>query len=311
MKLRLHKYREWEIVFFACFYILVFQNPLTEYVSGIFSYMDEATGLLGMVFVIYLGFSKGKKLFVQKNTLGIMIPLLIFVICGITANVIYGYQPAKLVVKDLYVNLKFFLSVITGFYLFRHICPEKKLMLKHARFCAALLFFLLLFDVVFNVFPYNGYRYGFKVRNLIYGHVTYLAATCVFLLSVLMAFYEKRNWKYIAMTLIVLVSTMRGKALAGAAAYMIVLYFILIKQQKMKLWHILLIGALGLYIAWDRIGFYYIQLSGRSARSVLTQTSFQIMKDYFPIGTGFGTYGSDVAGEFYSPVYVKYGFTQI
>ena len=79
----------------------------------------------------------------------------------------------------------------------------------------------------------------------------------------------------------------------------------------MKLWHILLIGVLGLYIAWDQISFYYVELSGQSARSVLTKTSFEIMKEYFPIGTGFGTFASDVAGEYYSPVYVKYGFTQI
>ena len=37
-------------------------------------------------------------------------------------------------------------------------------------------------------------------------------------------------------------------------------------------------------------------------------TSLKIMKDYFPLGTGFATYASDSAFKNYSPVYIKYGF---
>ena len=29
---------------------------------------------------------------------------------------------------------------------------------------------------------------------------------------------------------------------------------------------------------------------------------------YFPIGAGFGTFGSNIAAEQYSPLYIKYGF---
>ena len=311
MKLKLCRYQMKEIAFFSCFYLLVFQNPLNEYVFEGFAYVDEVFALLGVVFVLYLGLNRTKKLTVTKNTLWIVLALLIFVICGLLANVIYQYQPMNLVLKDLYVNLKFFLSVITGFYLFRYIHPEKERILWHTKICTLFLFLLLLIDIIFNIFPGNGYRYGIKIRSLIFGHVTYMAAVCVFLLSIFMFHYEKRNRHYIIMALILLLSTTRGKALAGGAAYIIVLYFVVLKQQKIKLWHMLLIGLLGLYIAWDQISFYYIELSGQSARSVLTQTSFEIMKDYFPIGTGFGTFGSDVAGEYYSPVYIKYGLNGI
>ena len=311
MKLKLYRYQKWEIVIFICFYFLVFQDPLTLYVSEIFSFVDEVFALLGMVFVMYLGFCKNKRMMVKRSTIGIVIPLLIFVLCGIAANVVYQYQPTNLVIKDLFVNLKFFLSVVTSYYLFRHTCVEKDRILQHTKTCTTILFLLLIFDIVFNIFPFNGYRYGIKVRNLIFGHVTYLAATCVFFLSVFLMFFEKRNIKYIVMALIVLISTLRAKAMAGATAYIFILYFVFLKQKKIKLWHILLIGVASLYIARDQISFYYMELASKSARSVLTQTSFEIMKDYFPIGTGFGTYGSDVAGEYYSPVYVEYGFTQI
>lgn len=308
MKLKIHRCQTKEIVFLFCFYILVFQNPLTEYVSGIFNYVDEVFALLSVVFMLYLGTKSVQKLVVTKNTLSMVAFLSIFIICGLTANVIYQYQPANLVLKDMYVNIKFFLSVATGFYLFRYVYPPKGMMLRHTKCCTVILFLLLLIDVVFDIFPDHGYRYGIKARSLIFGHVTYLAAACVFLLSVLMFYHEKWNWTYIAMNLMLLLSTTRGKALAGGVAYLFVMYFVVFNRKKIKLWHIILIGIMGLYIAWDQISFYYLELSGQSARSILTQTSFEILNDYFPIGTGFGTYASDVAGEYYSPVYIKYGF---
>lgn len=311
MRLTIHRYREQELVFFLFFYLLVFQNPLTKYVSPVFLYADELFALLGVAFVIYLGFSSVKKLIIKKDTLRMVAFLLAFAACGLTGNLLYRYQRADLVLKDLYVNLKFFLSVASGFYLFRYARPDRKLVLRHTKRCTVFLFLLLAADLLLDVFPNSGYRYGIKIRNLIFGHVTYLAGTCAFLLSVLMFHYEKRSIKYIAMALLTLISTVRSKALASAAAYLVVLYFIVIRRQRIRLWHILLIGALGLSIAWDQVSFYYIELAGQSARSVLTQTSFEIMKDFFPIGTGFGTYGSDVAGQSYSPVYVEYGFTKV
>lgn len=62
------------------------------------------------------------------------------------------------------------------------------------------------------------------------------------------------------------------------------------------------------FFAWSQIYFYFIELSGNSARSVMLLTSFVILKDYFPIGTGFGTFASHSAAVNYSPVYSKYGF---
>lgn len=311
MNLKLHKYRPWEVVFFICFYLLVFQNPLIEYVSEVFTYVDEIFPLLGIFFLIYWGCGANKKLTARRDTLNIAALLMVFVLCGVSANIIYEYQPTRLVLKDLFVNIKFFLSIITGFYLFQYVRLSKERLLWHACFCITILFMLLAIDVVFNIFPSPGYRYGMKVRNLIFGHVTYLVGACMFLLSILMACFEKKNIKYIVMTMALLLSTVRSKAIVGATAYLFILYFILLKRKKIKMWHILVIAAVGLYIAWDQISFYYIELAERSARAVMTQTSLQIMKDYFPIGTGFGTYASAVAGEHYSPVYVLYGFPYI
>lgn len=307
MKLRIHKYSSGEIIFFALFYLLVFQNPLTAYASGAFAYIDEMFALLGILLPAAILLGKGKMRF-RRDTVQTAAWLLAFVCFGLLGNILFRYQPLKPVLKDLYVNLKFFLSVSAGFYLIRAARPDRERLLAHTKFCITVLFALLLADVVFDLFPGGGYRYGMRVRSLIFGHVTYLAGTCVFLLSVLLFHFEKRNAVYMALALLVLMSTLRGKALAGAAVYVFLIYIVIIRRRRLKLWHLAAIGAVSLWVAWEQINFYYIELAGKSARSVLTQTALRIMEDYFPIGTGFGTYGSAVAGEYYSPVYVRYGF---
>jgi hypothetical protein len=44
---------------------------------------------------------------------------------------------------------------------------------------------------------------------------------------------------------------------------------------------------------------------------MLLQNSFEVANDHFPLGSGFGTYGSNSSGIEYSPLYQKYGLNNI
>lgn len=48
-----------------------------------------------------------------------------------------------------------------------------------------------------------------------------------------------------------------------------------------------------------------------AARTVLTIGSFEVAADHFPLGAGFGRYGSATAAENYSPEYVSRGFPEV
>ena len=66
------------------------------------------------------------------------------------------------------------------------------------------------------------------------------------------------------------------------------------------------LGAL-LAIGWDRFYWYYFSPYARGlARGQFAYNSIRIAKDYFPLGTGFGTFGSRAAQIWYSPVYYWY-----
>ena len=295
------------LAFILFLYLLVFQSPL-ESVWAPFSYIDELISLIGIIYVFgELVFRR--KFEIPRYMIFAVLCLAVFVASGLIGNILYRYQPLKSVVIDLYTNLKFFFAIVTGFTLFRTI-PWGKLQYHgnlHARIITGFLFVVFLLDRVFVLYP-TGIRHGIRSASLFYSSPTYLAGAIAFLLCLMTIFFQKLNYPFMAMNLIMIVFTMRSKAIASAMVIIALFAFLVLLKREMKLWHVLVLGIVAVVAAWPQIYYYFIHLSGWSARSVLLLTSFKIMKDFFPIGTGFGTYASSEAEKHYSPVYRKYGF---
>jgi hypothetical protein len=55
----------------------------------------------------------------------------------------------------------------------------------------------------------------------------------------------------------------------------------------------------------------YILAGDTSARTVLTRDSFAVAAAHFPLGAGFGRFGSEIAAQNYSPEYVARGYPAI
>lgn len=306
---RRHTVKEW--IMLIVFYLLLLQSPLTDKFPY-FAYIDEGYALLGLVMLIYQAV-KTKRFRIKRTDTSVFFLLLIFIVTGLAGNVLYQYQPMQAVLIDFYTNIKFFLGIVAGSAIFS-VCYSPRVretLTSHARFVSCIFFVLLCIDVLFHIYPSAGLRFGMRSVRLMYRHPTYLAGSVVLLMAILLSFYEKKNLPYMVFSSIVLAATLRGKALGGAFAYIMIFYFLIYAKKKINPIHIAIMVLVSITIGWEQIQFYFIDLSGTSARSMLVSTSFQIMKDYFPIGTGFGTYASASAVEFYSPVYYKYGLNYI
>lgn len=295
------------IMLMGMIWLLAFQNPL-ELVWKPFSYIDECVALIGALAGTYEIIIR-QKCRISKELLWIGIPMLVFVVAGLTGNMLYRYQPLKCVVIDLYTNLKFFFAIGTGYYLFRKSNWDKlkKTANLNVKLIVIILFCVFLVDRVFNFYP-SEIRYGLKSAKLFYSHPTYLAGAVTFLLVVLTVFFKKKNIPFIIISLVMVTFTLRSKAIASVLVYITLFVFYIVLKKTLKWWHVVLGGVLCAAVAWPQINFYFIKLAGGSARSVMLLTSLVIMKEYFPIGTGFGTYASAEAAKHYSPVYLKYGF---
>lgn len=294
---------------FILFLLFVFQSPLERF-SSVFSYIDEGVIVVAvLLMVIY----KEKCLSVLKNRKFILAfsCLVIFVLSGLVSNYLYQYQIISLVILDLVANLKFYFAIVAGYLILKDSTWDKtkyklnKLMVIISYF----IFALYMIDCIFNIWG-GQVRHGIKSAQLIYLHSTYLAATIAFICAFLAVSYKKRNWIPIVLDLIVMSATLRSKAIVSAACFAFLFWLIIIKKKRLKIWQIIIVTVLGIAVAWKQIAFYYVRLMGASARSIMTITSITILKDFFPLGTGFGTFASHSASVNYSPVYEMYGFSR-
>ena len=297
---------------FLVIWILLF--TFQDFLSSIFSpfaYIDEAPLIL-FLFTTLLKTVKTGKLTIRRENRNYVTALFVFVLTGFIGNILFQYQPFTLVLTDLLTNLKFFGAIAFFSSQVTEDTLDTKRLSNTAKALTLILFTIFLLDRVLNLYPAE-VRYGIRSAKLFYGHPTYFAGICGFLAALMSIYDASRHKFYIALDLIMLVFTLRSKAIVCAILF-VVLYIIIKKLHgKLKKWQIAVLAVFAVAVGWSQIYFYYISLSGSSARSAMLLTSFQIMKDYFPIGTGFGTYASHSASASvsYSPVYVKYGFDRL
>ena len=105
-------------------------------------------------------------------------------------------------------------------------------------------------------------------------------------------------------------------------ALFLIFFFSNIRQLKLNFRNILLIcGMLAaiVLVAWQKISLYFYQVISGSAnldedmiaRFVLYRTFPEILRDYFPFGSGFASFATHSSGEYYSNIYMKYGIENV
>lgn len=126
----------------------------------------------------------------------------------------------------------------------------------------------------------------------------------------------KRN-RYIAL-LLVLTGMMAPKIKFIGEVVCFIAFVFFVKQRlnfkspKTMIYVVLLITIL-LMVTWTRFDAYYI--SGMSndelARPMTYKTSLKILFDYWPFGSGMGSFACNGAWQYYSPLYFKYNLDGI
>ncbi|MDR1556039.1 MAG: O-antigen ligase domain-containing protein [Tannerellaceae bacterium] len=101
-----------------------------------------------------------------------------------------------------------------------------------------------------------------------------------------------------------------------ALSVFVILFFSNIKQFRWNFRNILILLsmlAVMTFVAWEKIYLYFYQSitdeveKDMIARYVLYVTSPDILRDYFPFGSGFASYATHVSGLYYSHIYTDYG----
>lgn len=306
------KKKKLEIIYICLLYLLILQNALQKYIQ-VFKYFDEFLALLFFpAFIVYI-IKKHGKIKINKKDLAIILCLIGILLIGILANLIWKYQEIKYVLSDIIVFFKFFLIYFTTKLIFAtRLNGFSKKICVNVKIITWALFILSILNYIFKFLPFGFERYGISVNQLFFGHPTVLAAVTIMLMANLISFGYKPNKSFyitIIMQILILFSTLRIKAIGFAIVSIILMIHILKLNKKIKIINIAVLFIICCCIGYKQIMFYFTQ--DNSARGSLLSTSFEIANDYFPIGTGFGTYGSYFSGVNYSPLYEMYGINNV
>ena len=294
------------------FYILIFQNALENYFKA-FGILDEAISLILLLYGIYMIIFNSKKVKIDKHNVQIIICSIVIGAIGLTGNMIYKYQETIPLIKD---GIALFKGIITYicvpmFFMDLKVSDYLEIINKHLKIISVSVLILVLGNFIFDIFPYYEIRFGIKSQQIFFSHPTYLASFSALLVGLLSVNLKKHkeNKIYIFISLIILTTTLRFKAIAFIPIYMYMFYIVIIKERKLQIKDIVILCILGGIFAATQIR-EYVQ-NPDWARSALSITSLKIGRDHFPIGTGFGTYASWVSGESYSKIYDIYGLNKV
>ena len=160
-------------------------------------------------------------------------------------------------------------------------------------------------------------RYGIPTYQFLFNNPGNFSKLFYYIIPLLSAdLYYENNFKkrfFILLALGIWLTTIRSRAVAFVACYIIfaIWYFCLRGRSKKRISiiNIVPLGCIGLILGWQQLLFYFTNET--QARGQLLMGGICTMKTYFPFGSGFGTYGSDIASKYYSPLYYKYGFNEI
>lgn len=294
-------------------YVQIFEYALFK-ASSDFKVIDEVIAAISLLYIIYLFLTTSSKRFVRHEGC-LILCLTAIILIGLTSNYLFKYQTLKAAAADMII----FAKPIFAYFLSRFLLCDidlntlKKPIITFCKLSSVVLFVAVLLNVFTGIFPvYSDQRFFLYSQELFFGHPTYLGSTCIVLICLMIGmrdYTEKSNIIYILLTMLVSLVTFRYKILVFLLFCPLLIYYSLKKRQINKLFFIVII-VVGFLFSYQQIKYYYVSNSS-FARSVLTVTSINIANDFFPVGTGFATFGSYQSGVYYSPVYHKYGIDRV
>lgn len=302
------------IVIFA-----LMMQVILEKKFGLLGYMDELAAVVSIAYIM----SKTKLKFSKKTAIPMFL-IVGLILVGMTGNFVYSIQEnIRAILMDIGNMFKGFITFFAVYLYFEdeHIETSRMVILGYLNFLSKILIVpgivLAVINLVTDIGMHTEYVYGLRAFHYIFLRVGNLNGICAEILIILTANLnylptekEKRNQlTYIVMTLLLMASTLRSRAFIYIALY-IAGYFFFVKGKRIKIKIRYFIPAVivGAYIGWPKLQFYFLE-SSRTARAVLLRYGIKTAVDYFPLGSGFGTYGTYAAKAYRSTLYSKYNFS--
>lgn len=288
--------------------LLIILFPIFNLVGGAFSYYDEVIGTISFVYIWALTLA-GKMEYRCQN---ILILMTVITGIGLLSNLVSGLisKPFPVIIDALWL-WKTFATFIAFANLLKkdHIRKRViKTLTFPAKFTIIMLFVLCVVGQFVNINVTGSdtvlglKTFGFFWNN---GISTGWLGFCALMIIALANTKKEHFFGYCVLLFVPLILTKSSMVYCFVLS-VIVLSFIYRKSSKFKAWYLIPISAIVIAFTWSDIQYYFLTES--SVRKELILKGVEVANMYFPFGSGFATYGSDMAQRYYSKLYDMFGW---
>ena len=291
--------------------LLIFEDVISHLIRPIQLY-DEFLAIILTLYYIAHVIRRGKIR--RKDGLIVLIVIALLTI-GFRGNFNSKIQNNSILcIYDAFNIFKFIGAILGAQLIFDHY-RFKELLIEYTSFMVKLAVAISTICMILNFFANIGmhtdYRYGMRAYNFLYSRVGDFYNACVLWIIILTASLYYRNSKntklFIVLALINMCATLRSRAWGYALLFVILYYALIIRKEgKFRWWYMAAFAAMVSFISADQFSYYF---SGNRARKVLLKYGFITAINYFPLGSGFATYGTAIAQRHYSKLYQIYNFS--
>lgn len=254
-----------------------------------FSFADESLCIILSVYAI------NKKVFARKEVLRFLSIVLLYMLYSLIID--------KNVPKAIFHDLLQFLKPFFCFYIAYNLPINIEEWQKKCLRCLC----YILAIATFSTIPFVEQTYHNSAG-------LYMACTHVAFLYLIMSKREKKDILIFLVILIPGFFALKSKFYAEIVCYLTVL-FVFKSKVKISIKTIavfVVMIVIAIWVNYEKFSNYFIVgEENAQVRTFLYMNSSKILLDYFPLGTGFGTFGTDASGRYYSPVYHEYDMSWI
>jgi hypothetical protein len=303
--LRLNKV-EWISILFvigiSCAgWIQMYIYPNFSYIDDIFTVFIILCAAFKTFFFIRCKLNKYEKLLI-KLVIGLFIT-------GIFGNLLSDYQTNFFAIfVDILAWLKLFFiyPCMCILITYRNGNRYYDIVIKYVKLLILIIFSSVILNMLFP-FEFVDTKYDrFAIHAFAFGsHPTFTVALSCSFLS-LFLFDYKKNIVWIILCCIIAMATLRYKAFSYICIVIMMLLFVKNQTQINRKYYIIAV-FIACIVAYDQISYYFF--NPEMSRAAAFRASLKIAEVFFPIGSGYATFGTIMSGQYYSKAYEIYGLS--
>ena len=294
---------------FIILYLLISEIFMSQ--INFLQYTDEICAIIFAVY-IFIG-TLTRSFYWSKEKKKIVFSCIIILFIGLVSNLYSGVQKNKIaIILDIVSNFKLIIcSLGISFMVNKDTAKYVLYKLKKPAKVFLLIGFMCGIISIFSDIGMRGqYRYGIWGYNFIYGYAHIYSITILFWIIVISVTSKsnKEFYRYLFLAIIPMILTTKGPSIIWAASIVVVLYYIK-RHEKIKLGLIIILSIFSIGLGGYQIQNYFMK--SNVPRAVFYRYSFKTANHFLPFGSGYASFGSDMAAKYYSNLYNEYGFNSM